>query len=57
MATTLELDDKQQEILKEVLESAFGDLRYEIADTDNSEFKDNLKIRRDVVNAILEKLG
>jgi len=32
-------------------------LRYEIADTDNSEFKDGLKERRDAVAAILEKLG
>jgi len=57
MATTLDLNDKQQEILREILDSAVSDLRYEIADTDNSEFKDNLKVRRDEVAAILEKLG
>jgi hypothetical protein len=57
MATTLDLNDKQQEILREILNSAVSDLRYEIADTDNSEFKDNLKVRRDEVAAILEKLG
>jgi len=57
MATTLDLNDKQQEILREILDSAVSDLRYEIADTDNSEFKDNLKARRDELAAILEKLG
>ena len=57
MATTLDLNDKQQEILREILNSAVSDLRYEIADTDNSEFKDNLKARRDELAAILEKLG
>ncbi len=57
MAITLELDDKQQEILKEILDNTVGDMRYEIADTDNSVFKDNLKERRDAVVVILEKLG
>jgi len=57
VAITLELDDKQQEILKEILDNTVGDMRYEIADTDNSVFKDNLKERRDAVVVILEKLG
>lgn len=57
MAITLELDDKQQEILKEILDNTVGDMRYEIADTDNSVFKDNLKEHRDAVVIILEKLG
>lgn len=57
MAITLELDDKQQEILKEILDNTVGDMRYEIADTDNSVYKDNLKERRDAVVGILEKLG
>jgi len=57
VAITLELDDKQQEILKEILDNTVGDMRYEIADTDNSVFKDNLKERRDAVVIILEKLG
>ena len=57
MAITLELDDKQQEKLKEILDNTVGDMRYEIADTDNSVFKDNLKERRDAVVIILEKLG
>jgi len=57
VAITLELDDKQQEILKEILDNTVGDMRYEIADTDNSVFKDNLKEHRDAVVIILEKLG
>jgi len=57
VAITLELDDKQQEKLKEILDNTVGDMRYEIADTDNSVFKDNLKERRDAVVIILEKLG
>ena len=41
----LDLDDDQLELLKEILDGAYRDLRYEIADTDNSEFKDRLRLR------------
>ncbi len=43
MAKTLKLSDKQQEYLAEVLHSVLGDLSYEIANTDVSTFKDQLK--------------
>jgi len=56
MAKTLELSDKQQEVLVNLLESVLGDLSYEIADTDTSSFKDQLKERREELRAIAAKL-
>lgn len=56
MAKTLELTDQQQELLTELIDSTLGDLSYEIADTDNSTFKDKLKSRRDALKGIVEQL-
>jgi hypothetical protein len=53
----LELDDSQAELLRELLDSAFRDLSYEIADTDNRTYKDNLKARRVTLAALLEQVG
>ena len=57
MAKTLELSDKQQEILAEVLKSVLGDLSYEISDTDLSSYKDQLKARRNELKAIADQLA
>jgi hypothetical protein len=56
MAKTLELSDKQQEYLAEVLESVLGNLSYEISDTDLSSYKDQLKEKRDELKTIAELL-
>lgn len=56
MAATLELSDKQHELLAEVLKSVLGDLSYEIADTDLSSYKEALKEKRDELQAIAEQL-
>ena len=53
----IELDESQAELLREVLDSAFRDLRYEVADTDNSSFKAGLRAREDVLASILSQLG
>ncbi len=53
----IELDDQQSEILREVLDSAFRDLRYEVADTDNTVYKEGLRSREAVLSSILSKLG
>ena len=53
----IELDDDQSELLREVLDSAFRDLRYEIADTDNTTYKEGLRAREVVLSSILTKLG
>jgi inorganic pyrophosphatase len=53
----IELDDNQSEILREVLDSAFRDLRYEIADTDNAAYKAGLRTREAALSSILSMLG
>ena len=42
----IELDDDQAELLRDVLDSAFRDLRYEVADTDNTTYKEKLRPAR-----------
>ena len=53
----LTLDDEQRALLRELLDSAYRDLRYEIADTDNSRFKDELREREAEVGALLDLVG
>lgn len=57
MAKTIEITDEQQEILSDILKSALGDMSYEIADTNNSEYKDKLKQRRDALKALAEEIA
>ena len=57
MAKTLELSDAQQEYLAEVLKSVLGDLSYEIADTDVSTFRDQLKKKREQLKLIAAQLN
>lgn len=51
------LDAGQVELLRDLLDSAYRDLRYEIADTDNSEFKASLRERATAVKALLDLVG
>ncbi len=53
----LRLDTDQTALLREVLESTWRDLRYEIADTDNPAFKRQLKQREQLLRSILERLS
>ena len=48
----LDLDAKETEILDETLQSYLADLNYEIADTDDHDYREKLKARR----ALLEKI-
>lgn len=57
MTKTLELSDKQQQYLADGLERMLGDLSYEIADTDSSTFKDELKEKREQLKAIADQLA
>lgn len=52
----LDLKPDEQEILRETLESYISDLSVEIADTDNKDFREKLKWRRDVLNKVLASL-
>lgn len=53
----LELNDTQAEELHRLVDHAYRDLRYEIADSDVSTFKDALRARGAVVAEILDMLG
>jgi hypothetical protein len=50
------LTDDEASILRQALSTYLSDLRMEIADTDQQEFRDRLKQEEVVVKIILEKL-
>lgn len=50
----LRLDDAQATLLQEVLDSSWRELRYEIADTDNSTFKAELRERGERLRSLLD---
>jgi len=51
----LVLDDASASVLREVLEAAARDLSYEIADTDNPEFKRTLDERAERLHSIIDQ--
>ncbi|MEZ5144042.1 MAG: hypothetical protein R2726_16205 [Acidimicrobiales bacterium] len=53
----LHLDDDDVSLLRELLDAAFRDLRMEIADTDNVEYKEGLRSREDRLRALLDQVG
>ncbi len=54
--TTIELDQEQRDILRDSLSGYLSDLRLEIADTDNHDFREQLKKKEAVLKAILAQL-
>lgn len=53
----LQLSDDDRDLLREILDSAYRDLSYEIADTDNYTFREQLKDRREQLGRILDGVG
>lgn len=53
----LQLEPAQVDLLREVLDSTFRDLRYEVSDTDNSTFKTKLRDREHAVRELLDLVG
>jgi hypothetical protein len=53
----LVLQPKEQEVLVWALQGAVSDLGAEIADTENQEFREDLKERKAVLLGILTRLG
>jgi hypothetical protein len=51
------LEPNEQEVLIWALQSAVSDLGAEIADTENQEFRDDLKERKAVLQNILRRLS
>jgi hypothetical protein len=52
----LTLSDEEREALVVLLEGGLSDMSYEIADTDRSTFRDQIKARRELLRGILENL-
>lgn len=53
----MEFTDEELEVMQQVIERRLATLEVEIRHTDHAEFKDILKHRRHVLNAILERLS
>ncbi len=52
----IDLSEEERDMLAEVLETYLSDLNYEIADTDTSTFRDQLKLRRTTLEKVLAAL-
>ena len=57
MATNLELEPDELDVVREVLTSAISDLSPEIADTDNFEYREALKAKREVLRGVVARLA
>jgi len=53
----IELSEADVATLKDVLDSYLSDLRMEIADTDRMDFREGLKDRKKVLEALLDRIG
>ena len=53
----LQLDSAQVDLLREILDGTFRDLRYEIADTNNSTYKQQLREREQALRELLDLVG
>jgi hypothetical protein len=53
----VEFDSAQMVLLREILDSAFRDLRYEVADTNNSKYKEQLRERERALSELLDLVG
>lgn len=52
----LELTEQEATYLVETLTSVLANLSYEIADTDNYDFRESLKVKREALTRIAEDL-
>lgn len=52
----LELETEELEVLAEVVEQSVGDLRAEIRETDDYNFRYELKAKQSLLKGILERL-
>ncbi len=56
MGFQLNLSDDETNILTEILQAEIGDLSMEIADTDQKDYRDKLKLKKNILQAILNKM-
>jgi hypothetical protein len=53
----LTLTDKEEDMLKGILESYLSDLRMEVADTDRKGYRDELKVEEVFLKELISKLS
>ncbi len=53
----LNISEKERDILVKALENYISDLNMEIADTDQMDFRDNLKTKRIVLRKLIKELN
>ena len=51
------LTDREEEMLKGILESYLSDLRMEVADTDRKQYRDELKVEEAFLKDLIAKLS
>jgi Ala-tRNA(Pro) deacylase len=56
IATRLELDEREAELLREVCHEALGELRAEIVRTENADFRHALQAREELLKSLLLRL-
>ena len=54
--TTLDLTEREQEVLSATIESYLADLRMEIAETDSLDYREMLKEQKQILTDIQERL-
>lgn len=54
--SSLELSKEEKDTLADVLETYISDLRMEMADTDSSFFRDELRAKKTILVGILDRL-
>ncbi|MBN2298210.1 MAG: hypothetical protein JXM72_06425 [Deltaproteobacteria bacterium] len=52
----LNLSPEEQEALIEVLTDCISDLRMEIADTDKQDFREEIKVRKELLKKVVDAL-
>lgn len=52
----IELTPEKAEMLREIISTYLSDLRMEIADTENMNFRENLKRKEEFLNELLRRL-
>jgi hypothetical protein len=53
---SVELSREERDLVVELLEEAFDDIRAEIRRTDNHDYKENLKVREKLVQSLLGRM-
>jgi hypothetical protein len=56
MTRTIEVADDEAEVLRSVLEEYISELRMEVSNTDNMDFREDLKRKEEILKALVGRL-